>query len=67
MKRRDFLKTSALAATVAAGVTSSSASEAVVAETKVPTVQGYRELGKTGFKMSDISFGGGFTDFVDLV
>ena len=59
MKRRDFLKTSALAATVAAGVTSSSASEAVVAETKVPTVQGYRELGKTGFKMSDISFGGG--------
>jgi len=56
MKRRDFLKTSALAATAAAGVTS--ASEAV-AETKVPTIQAYRELGKTGFKMSDISFGCG--------
>src|SRR5271169_5767852 len=54
MKRRDFLKVAALtAATVAA--------PPLHAETvaDIPSVKSYREIGKTGLKMSDISFGGG--------
>jgi aryl-alcohol dehydrogenase-like predicted oxidoreductase len=54
MKRRDFLKTSAAAAAVVA-VSPLKAK----AESKKPTVQKYEEIGKTGLKMSDISFGTG--------
>lgn len=54
MNRRDFLKTSALAATAVAGTSlpAESASDK-------PKVKKYKELGKTGLKMSDISFGTG--------
>lgn len=55
MKRRDFLRTSALAATAMASVPADHAS----AQNQKPKVQQYRQLGKTGFKMSDISFGCG--------
>ena len=55
MKRRDFLKTSALAATVMASVPTGQSE----AQSQKPKVQAYRELGKTGFNMSDISFGCG--------
>ena len=56
MKRREFLKTSALAAAAAALPLKAKASE----ETTKPTgIREYREIGKTGMKMSDISFGTG--------
>jgi predicted aldo/keto reductase-like oxidoreductase len=54
MKRREFLKTTALAtAAVAAGPLSARANP------KKPTIRRYRKLGKTDIKMSDISFGTG--------
>lgn len=54
MERRDFLKTSALISAALAA----SPLEAVAAKDK-PTVKRYQEIGKTGLKMSDISFGTG--------
>jgi predicted aldo/keto reductase-like oxidoreductase len=54
MKRRDFLKTSALM--TASLVTSPLKARAAATR---PTVQRYTEIGKTGLKMSDISFGTG--------
>jgi len=54
MKRRDFLKVAAL---TAAAVTARPLYAETVAE--VPSVKSYREIGKTGLKMSDISFGAG--------
>ncbi|TAN41283.1 MAG: twin-arginine translocation signal domain-containing protein [Nitrospirae bacterium] len=58
MNRRDFLKTSALAAAAvaAAPLTTESAPEPSAGK---PSVKSYREIGKTGLKMSDISFGAG--------
>lgn len=54
MNRRDFLKTTALASAALAA-------SPLHAETPVdkPSVRSYREIGKTGLKMSDISFGAG--------
>jgi len=54
MKRRDFLKTSVLA-------TAALASTPLGAEVKKekPKINAYRDLGKTGLKMSDISLGTG--------
>lgn len=54
MDRRDFLKTTALASAALAA-------SPLHAETPVdkPMVRSYREIGKTGLKMSDISFGAG--------
>lgn len=52
MKRRDFLKVAAL--TAAAMTTSPLYAETV---TEIPSVKSYSEIGKTGLKMSDISFG----------
>ncbi len=54
MKRRDFLKTTALTtAAIAASPFCASSG------TDKPSVQRYQEIGKTGLKMSDISFGTG--------
>lgn len=54
MKRRDFLKTSVLA-------TAALASTPLAAEAKKekPKIKAYRDLGKTGLKISDISLGTG--------
>jgi aryl-alcohol dehydrogenase-like predicted oxidoreductase len=54
MNRRDFMKTTAAAAAVFAA--SPLKTEAA---TERPSVKKYREIGKTGLKMSDISFGTG--------
>jgi predicted aldo/keto reductase-like oxidoreductase len=54
MKRRDFLKAAAL---TAATVTASPLHAETVPDK--PSVKSYRKIGKTGLKMSDISFGGG--------
>jgi predicted aldo/keto reductase-like oxidoreductase len=55
MKRRDFLKTSAVAtAALAAAPLPSHA-----AKKEKPVVKRYQKIGKTGLKMSDISFGAG--------
>ncbi len=54
MKRRDFLKTSVLAAT-----TLVSTSRHAVAKKEKLKVKAYRDLGKTGLKISDISMGTG--------
>ncbi|MGO9612550.1 MAG: aldo/keto reductase [Dissulfurispiraceae bacterium] len=62
MKRRDFLKVAALtAATVAAPPLHAE----TVAET--PSIKSYREIGKTGLKMSDISFGAGKLSAASMV
>ena len=54
MKRRDFLKATAF---TAAAVTVPPLYAETVADTA--SVKSYREIGKTGLKMSDISFGAG--------
>lgn len=54
MKRRDFLKASFMATAAIAGT--SMASET---KTEKSSIKSYRELGKTGLKMSDISYGTG--------
>ncbi len=54
MKRREFLKTSALATAAIA-----SSPLHIEAGTDVPVIRKYQELGKTGLKMSDISLGCG--------
>ncbi len=54
MKRRDFLKTSA----VMSAALAASPLQARATDDK-PTVKRYQEIGKTGLKMSDISFGTG--------
>jgi hypothetical protein len=57
MNRREFIKTSSAAA-VAAGIAPNALSNVVSAE-KAPTSGGmkYRTLGKTGLKVSEMSFG----------
>ncbi|MGO9613476.1 MAG: aldo/keto reductase [Dissulfurispiraceae bacterium] len=52
IKRRDFLKMAALTT-----VTVASAPLHAETATETPSVKSYREIGKTGLKMSDISFG----------
>ncbi|WP_143814808.1 aldo/keto reductase [Magnetofaba australis] len=60
MKRRDFLKSTALAGAVGATAgTSAALGGAASAQAAVTGIQKYGTLGKTGLKMSDISFGGG--------
>jgi uncharacterized protein len=62
MKRRDFLKSAAF---TAAAVTASPLHAETVADK--PSVKSYREIGKTGLKMSDISFGGGKLSAASMV
>ena len=52
MNRRDFLKTSAVATAALAGSPLQAAAGA-----QKPSIRRYREIGKTGLKMSDISMG----------
>jgi predicted aldo/keto reductase-like oxidoreductase len=54
MRRRDFLKTSAAVAAIAASPLKVRAARKIK-----PVVKRYEEIGKTGIKMSDISFGTG--------
>ena len=62
MNRRDFLK-------VAAITTATAAARPLHAETvqNTPSVKSYREIGKTGLKMSDISFGAGKLSAASMV
>ncbi|HEX8948133.1 MAG TPA: aldo/keto reductase [Dissulfurispiraceae bacterium] len=62
MNRRDFLK-------VAAFTTAAAAAPDLHAETTpdVLSVKSYRAIGKTGLKMSDISFGGGKLSAASMV
>jgi hypothetical protein len=55
MKRRDFLKTSALAAAATTGLLNPFQASAAVADK--PVVKRWQTLGKTGLKMSDIAYG----------
>lgn len=55
MKRRDFLKASVIAG--ASIVASPSVAES--GETEKPRIKNYKEIGKTGLRMSDISYGTG--------
>ena len=54
MKRREFLKASALVTAAMAGT-----SMAAETEKETPRIRAYRDLGKTGLKMSDMGFGVG--------
>ncbi|MCG6553792.1 MAG: hypothetical protein L7F77_15810 [Candidatus Magnetominusculus sp. LBB02] len=56
MKRRDFLKVGAIAASVLA---SAKVDSCAAAEESAASVKRYSEIGKTGLKMSDISCGCG--------
>ena len=63
MKRRDFLKSSAtIGGAVVLGVSPNSD-----AAFEKATIQKYKELGKTGLKMSDISFGCGKLSSASLI
>ena len=62
MKRRDFLK---MAAFSAAAVTTSPLH--AKADSDTPSVKSYRAIGKTGLKMSDISFGAGKLSAASMV
>lgn len=56
MKRRSFIQSSLASSALASSVFA--AARSAQADSPAP-VKDYRTLGKTGFKMSDISFGGG--------
>ena len=62
MKRREFLKAAAF--TAAAVTVPPRKGEAV---SNTPSVKSYREIGKTGLKMSDISFGAGKLSAASMV
>lgn len=62
MKRRDFLKVAAL---TAAAVAAPPINAETVADK--PSVKSYRKIGKTGLKMSDISFGAGKLSAASMV
>jgi predicted aldo/keto reductase-like oxidoreductase len=55
MKRRDFLKASVIAGASIAGTPYSAES----GDSEKPKIKKYKEIGKTGLKMSDISYGTG--------
>jgi predicted aldo/keto reductase-like oxidoreductase len=59
MKRRDFLKASLVATAAVAGTPLTFESKAEKPKTEKPKIKKYVEIGKTGLKMSDISYGTG--------
>jgi predicted aldo/keto reductase-like oxidoreductase len=65
MKRRDFLKAAAVL-TAASSVPGLHA-EATPETQDAPRVRSYRNIGKTGLRMSDISFGGGRLSAASMV
>jgi len=62
IKRRDFLKMAALTT-----VTVASAPLGAETGAEIPVVKSYRGIGKTGLKMSDISFGAGKLSAASMV
>lgn len=65
IKRRDFLKAAAI--TTAALTTSAVNVSAGHAEQAPASIRSYRKIGKTGLKMSDISFGAGRLSAASMV
>lgn len=65
MKRRDFLLASGAAA--ASGLIAPIANTEAIAEENQPKIKKYNPLGKTGLKISDISFGAGKLNTPSLV
>ncbi|UCH80317.1 MAG: aldo/keto reductase [Nitrospiraceae bacterium] len=59
MKRRDFLKASVAATAALASHPIHAEAEPITAKSEKAAVKTYTEIGKTGLKMSDISFGTG--------
>ncbi len=59
MKRRDFLKASVAATAAIATNPIDASSDTAVAKSEKAVVNKYTEIGKTGLKMSDISYGTG--------
>jgi predicted aldo/keto reductase-like oxidoreductase len=59
MKRRDFLKASVAATAAFATNPLDADSETAIAKSEKAVVKKYTEIGKTGLKMSDISYGTG--------
>ena len=59
MKRRDFLKASLVATAAVAGTPLTVQSESEKPKTGKPHIKKYVEIGKTGLRMSDISYGTG--------
>ncbi len=59
MKRRDFLKASVIATAAIATNPVNADSETTIVKSDKAVVKKYTEIGKTGLKMSDISFGTG--------
>jgi predicted aldo/keto reductase-like oxidoreductase len=59
MKRRDFLKASLVATAAVAGTPLAVESKAEKPKTEKPKIKKYVDIGKTGLKMSDISYGTG--------
>jgi uncharacterized protein len=62
IKRRDFLKVAALTT-----VTMATSPLHAETETETPSVKSYRGIGKTGLRMSDISFGAGKLSAASMV
>ncbi|QWR78546.1 aldo/keto reductase [Candidatus Magnetomonas plexicatena] len=66
MERRDFLK-SGVAFTALAAASTFDLKSTEAADDTQATVKRYQEIGKTGLKMSDISFGGGHIPSASMV
>src|SRR5208283_777290 len=67
MDRRDFLKAAAVVTAVAAAKPLHASQGTSEKPQDKPAIKNYREIGKTGLKMSDISFGGGKLSSASMV
>lgn len=64
LNRRDFIKHSSLGFLGASIPKQDVISRQQEAEEKAPRIKGFRQLGRTGFKVSDIGTGLPFNEFV---